>query len=197
MNQLEKVSEKIHDLWIGWAKEMIKSEPNLSKERIQRWNNECFKPYSELSEEMKDLDRRFAKEIISLIQEDEFLNPTASFERLYREYKKYGSLCIGVDFDGTLYDYHKKGTSYEMVRQLVRDLKSINCKIVIWTANENLNFVESFCKENNIPFDNINGEGIELGWESKKPFFSATLDDRCGLMQVYQELKLLVNLIKQ
>jgi hypothetical protein len=62
---IEKIAEKVHELWMGWAKEMIKSEPNLTKERIERWNK-CFVSYSELSEEMKDLDRRFAKEIIEV-----------------------------------------------------------------------------------------------------------------------------------
>lgn len=127
---------------------------------------------------------------------DEFLIKGASFNRLYNEYKQHGSLVIGCDFDGTLHDYHKSGATYEMVRQLVRDLKSIGCKIVIWTAYKDLSYVDSFCRENNIPFDGINGGGIPLPWESKKPFFSATLDDRCGLIQVYEELSLLVKKIK-
>lgn len=128
---------------------------------------------------------------------DEFLEPNSSYLRLLREYKQYGSLVIGVDFDNTLYDYHKKGTSYEMVRQLLRDLKQINCKIIIWTANRDLKFVEEFCLLNNIPHDGINIEGIKLEWESRKPFFSALLDDRAGLYQVYQELNLLIKTIKE
>jgi predicted HAD superfamily phosphohydrolase YqeG len=127
---------------------------------------------------------------------DEFLQPNSNFKRLYKEYKKYGSLTIGVDFDGTLHDYHKTGASHEMTRQLVRDLKSINCKIVIWTAYEDLNYVANFCQQINIPYDGINEGDIKLPWESKKPFFSQTLDDRCGLIQAYQELELLVWLIK-
>jgi len=128
---------------------------------------------------------------------DEYLIPNASFLRLYEEYKKYGSLTIGVDFDGTIHDYHKTGATYEMVKQLVRDLKSIGCKIVIWTAFIDLNYVKEYCEFNNIPQDGINEGGIPLPWESKKPFFSALLDDRAGLQQVYQELSLLVNLIKK
>ena len=128
---------------------------------------------------------------------DEFLISNSSYLRLYNEYIKYGSLTIGVDFDGTLYDYHKTGAKYEMVRQLVRDLSAINCKIVIWTSNQDLNFVSEFCKENNIPFSGINEGSIPLQWESKKPFFSALLDDRAGLYQVYQELDLLIKAIKK
>jgi hypothetical protein len=126
---------------------------------------------------------------------DEYLIPNSSFLRLYNEYKKYGSLVVGFDFDGTVHDYHKTGTSHEKVRQLLRDLKLIGCKLVCWTAYPDLEYVANFCKENNIPYDDINKGGIPLGWESAKPFFSVLLDDRAGLQQVYQELTLLINLI--
>lgn len=129
-------------------------------------------------------------------RKDQYLNDFSSFERLLTEYKIYGSLTIGVDFDGTIHDYHKTGESYEMVRQLVRDLKSINCKIIIWTAYKDLDFVVQFCKENDIPQDGVNVNGISLPWESRKPFFSALLDDRAGLMQVYNELNELYQTIK-
>lgn len=128
---------------------------------------------------------------------DEYLVPNKSFLRLLEEYNKYGSLAVGVDFDGTIHDYHKTGASYEMVRQLVRDLHSVGCKIYIWTAYKDLEYVKQFCIENNIPQDGINEGGIPLPWESKKPFFSVLLDDRAGLQQVYQELTLLVNLIEK
>lgn len=128
---------------------------------------------------------------------DEYLVKGASLKRLIDEYHKYGILYIGVDFDGTLHDYHKSGASYENVRQLVRDLKSIGCKIICWTAYKDLNYVAEFLKENNIPWDSINEGGIPLPWISKKPFFSALLDDRAGLKQVYNELSILVTIIRQ
>ncbi|MFA9239453.1 MAG: hypothetical protein ACEQSQ_06130 [Candidatus Paceibacteria bacterium] len=130
------------------------------------------------------------------IELDEYLIEGASYNRLLEEYKKYGSLTIGVDFDGTLHDYHKNGASHEMVRQLVRDLKEIGCKIVIWTAYKDLVFVESFCNQHKIPQNGINKGSIPLPWDSKKPFFSALLDDRAGLLQVFQELSLLVRTVK-
>jgi hydroxymethylpyrimidine pyrophosphatase-like HAD family hydrolase len=113
------------------------------------------------------------------------------------EYAKYGSLCIGFDFDGTVYDYHKTGAKYDQVIELLRDLKQLNCKLICWTANNDLNFVEQFLITNNIPFDGINTDGISLGWESRKPFFSALLDDRAGLKQVYDDLKVLVETYKK
>jgi len=50
-----------------WAKELIASEPNISTERKTRWESECFLKYGNLSEEMKELDRKFATEIIKTI----------------------------------------------------------------------------------------------------------------------------------
>jgi hypothetical protein len=136
------------------------------------------------------------KELLIRNLMDEFLMPNESFNRLMNEYEKYGSLVIGFDFDGTVHDYHKKGHTYQYVIELLRDLKSIGCKLICWTAYHDLSFVEKFLTENNIPFDGVNTDGISLGWESRKPFFSALLDDRAGLIQVYSELSLLVKLIK-
>ncbi len=123
---------------------------------------------------------------------DEYLVEGKSSERLINEYEKYGSLTIGFDFDGTVYDYHNTGASYEHVRQLLRDLKEINCNLICWTAQKDLEFVEQFLKDNNIPCDGINTDGINLGWSSRKPFFSALLDDRAGLAQVYGDLSYLI-----
>jgi hydroxymethylpyrimidine pyrophosphatase-like HAD family hydrolase len=123
---------------------------------------------------------------------DEFLEPGKSGQRLIDEYRKYGSLTIGFDFDGTVFDYHGTGATYEQVRELLRDLKRINCKLVCWTAQKDLPFVETFLRDNNIPFDGINANGIDLGWDSRKPFFSALLDDRAGLLQVFEELTAVV-----
>lgn len=123
---------------------------------------------------------------------DEFLETGKSLRRLVEEYNKFGSLTIGFDFDGTVYDYHQTGATYDYVIDLLRDLKKINCKLICWTAQKDLPFVETFLTENDIPFDGINTNGIELGWESRKPFFSALLDDRAGLKQVYEDLRMVV-----
>lgn len=64
---LELVSEKVHNHWMIWAKELLQSETNISKERKLRWENDCFLDYKNLSEEMKNLDRKFASEIINTI----------------------------------------------------------------------------------------------------------------------------------
>lgn len=128
--------------------------------------------------------------------EDEYLQPHAAFDRLVAEYYKHGSLCIGFDFDGTVHDYHKMGETYNNVVELLRDLKSIGCRLVCWTAYKDSAYVMKYLEENGIPFDGVNTNGIDLPWETRKPFFSALLDDRAGLIQVYNELRSLVVNVK-
>lgn len=127
---------------------------------------------------------------------DKYLQPNSAYNRLLAEYKTHGCLHVGYDFDSTVHDYHKTGESYEMVRQLIRDLKEIGCKTYCWTAYKDLDYVVQFLKENNIPFDGINTNAIPLGWDSRKPFFSCLLDDRAGLKQVYNDLTKLVREVK-
>lgn len=133
----------------------------------------------------------------NMTRTDEYLETGKSLRRLLDEYRKYGSLTIGFDFDGTVYDYHQTGATYNFVIDLLQDLKEMNCKLICWTAQSDLEFVETFLKENNIPFDGINTDGIPLGWDSRKPFFSALLDDRAGLKQVYDDLRMVVTMYKK
>lgn len=127
---------------------------------------------------------------------DHYLAPNANLLRLINEFERYGSITVGFDFDGTVHDYHKTGESYEMVRQLLRDLKEIGCTVICWTAYKDLNYVANHLNEINVPFDGINTDGIPLSWESRKPFFSALLDDRAGLESMYRDLHFLVNHVK-
>lgn len=128
---------------------------------------------------------------------DPYIGTNAAYNRLERDYLKFGSLTIGLDFDGTIYDYHKLGYTHEKVIKLVQDLHFIGCKIVVWTCNNDIDFVKLHLHKKNIPYDGINTDGIYLGWGSRKPFFSALLDDRAGLDSVYRDLKKLVDKYKK
>lgn len=128
---------------------------------------------------------------------DEFLTSGASLQRLLNEYEKHGSLFIGYDFDGTVHDFHKEGIKYPKLEWLLRELKSIGCQCVCWTAYKDLSYVREYLRVNNIPCDGINTDGVKLPWTTRKPFYSATLDDRAGLIQVYEELTELVKIVKE
>ncbi len=128
---------------------------------------------------------------------DKYLQPNSAYERLWAEYNKYGSLIVCCDFDDTIYDFHKVGNSYEQVKQLIRDLKEIGCYIIIWTGNQDIEFITNYLGENNIPFDSINDEAPVskklLGNKTpRKVYGNVYIDDRAGLMQVYSDLRRLI-----
>lgn len=128
---------------------------------------------------------------------DEFLRPNSNFVRLVEDWKKHGMITVGFDFDGTVHDYHKKGHTYNQMKELLRNLKDIGCTLICWTAYKDLGYVQEFLQKEDIPYDGVNTMGIPLPWESKKPFYSALLDDRAGLESMYKDLVLLVWYVKE
>ena len=128
---------------------------------------------------------------------DFYLNPENTTNRLLEEYKTHNSLVIAFDFDDTVYDFHKKGRIYNDVIVLLRELKTINCYLICWTGQENLKFVSEYLIENEIPFDSINENPPFNKSTSRKIYANAFLDDRAGLLQTFNDLKTIINLIKQ
>lgn len=132
---------------------------------------------------------------------DKYLKLNSAYNRLWAEYNKYKSLIVAVDFDDTLYDFHKDGGTYFQVQQLIRDLKEIGCFIIIWTGNQNTEFVINYLNENNIPFDTINDEApaskkLLGGKFNRKVYANVYIDDRAGLEQVYNDLTKLIENVR-
>lgn len=131
---------------------------------------------------------------------DKFLKEGESYNRLLLEYKKYGKLIIAVDFDDTLHDYHREGNSYELVTALVKELYANDFYIIIWTANPDLDYVSTYLHQHDIPYHKINevapvSEKWLNGSNPRKIYANAFLDDRAGLIQVYNDLIKLLNYI--
>lgn len=127
---------------------------------------------------------------------DEYLIEKMSYERLRNEYEEYGSLVIAYDFDNTVFDFHNKGVTYDNVIKLLQNLGKANCYMICFTANEDTEFIKNYLTENNIPFNKINENPPFFKSNSRKIYFNALLDDRAGLLQVYNELTTLVNYLK-
>jgi len=119
---------------------------------------------------------------------DFYLNPDNARTRLVEEYRQYGSLVIAFDFDDTVYDFHKKGRDYKQVIALLRKLKAINCYLVCWTGQEDRDFVARYLTTHNIPFDAINEHPPFYTSPGRKVYANVYLDDRAGLLQVYNDL---------
>ena len=129
------------------------------------------------------------------MKKDQYLAVNSSFQRLYDEYKKYGSLVIAYDFDNTVYDFHSGGHTYTEVIELLRDLKSLGCFLTVWTANSDEQLVAQYLHMNEIPFDAINENPPFWKGTERKIYYNALLDDRAGLAQVFSELRQLVTII--
>lgn len=125
---------------------------------------------------------------------DPYLEKTASYDRLLAEYEKHKSLVIAYDFDNTVHDFHHVDATYPKVIELLQDLKGIGCYLICFTACEDIENVKDYLLENKIPFDAINENPPFFKSSSKKIYYNALLDDRAGLIQVYNELRLLADI---
>jgi hypothetical protein len=128
---------------------------------------------------------------------DFYRNSENASNRLLEEYKEHNSLVVAFDFDDTVYDFHKKGRLYNDVIQLLKDLRTINCYLICWTGQHDLEFVSNYLTENNIPFDAINENPPFHKSTSRKIYANAYLDDRAGLLQTYNDLQIVLKTIKK
>jgi len=87
---------------------------------------------------------------------DQYLNWEHQFFRLKKEYEEHGSLIVAVDFDETIYDFHKQGNTYPKVIQLLKRCNTNGFKLVIFTANKDHDLVTEYCKKIGIEIAGIN-----------------------------------------
>lgn len=61
----ESLSDLEHEQWMYWSKS-IASKEKISPEKLTSWKKDWI-PYSELSEEVKEHDRKWARKVIRII----------------------------------------------------------------------------------------------------------------------------------
>lgn len=132
---------------------------------------------------------------------DPYFDTQICVERLYNVYKKHGNIIIACDFDETVFPYHNPNDKFEGVVNLLRECSDLNLDIVIFTSglNERNDFMRQYCKERGIILRGINintNENIIFGREGAKIYYNILLDDKAGLGQAYEILKLTVEKIK-
>lgn len=64
---IEKLAEVEHNQWVEWSKALVQSEKRLSMNRIERWKK-LWRPYSELTEDEKEQDRKYARQALAIIR---------------------------------------------------------------------------------------------------------------------------------
>lgn len=130
-------------------------------------------------------------------QTDEYMIKNKAYNRIKDEYKKYGkTFIIACDFDNTLYDYHKKGNTYNKMIELMKWWQD-KAKVVIWTGrHEEAQYVEIREYLANIGLTRVNGinEDTEEAkfnkamYGGRKLFANIYVDDRAGLNETYEML---------
>lgn len=130
---------------------------------------------------------------------DFYLNTDNQFERLKKEYEKYGKLIVAVDFDNTIFDYHGEGHTYNYMIELLKRLKKLGNYIVISCCREesDYNFIKKYCDEIGIEIDGINENASFVPFRTSKLYYNVLLDDRAGLRETYNLLNRLCSWIEQ
>lgn len=127
--------------------------------------------------------------------EDRFLNDNETYNRLLSEYKKHNTLIVGVDFDNTVFDFHKKGDTFPGLIKLVQDCQELEFILCLYTGNTDLESIAKFEKEYNVNFKYKNTSPVKPT-SASKPYFNVLLDDRAGLKSSYDALSKIVHHIK-
>lgn len=128
---------------------------------------------------------------------DFFLSEENCYNRLKDEFQKYGKLIFCVDFDDTIYDFHKLGRTYNDVIELLHRWEMYS-EVVILTGNgeEKYDEIEQYLKDNNIKYKGINCDSsVRVG--GRKTYANVYIDDRGGLPLVYKMLSRLITEIER
>ena len=121
-----------------------------------------------------------------------FMSADEQEKRLLRIHVEHGGLTVAVDFDNTLFDFHfekekhvRAEYDFSEVYKLLARLRSVGCRIIIWTANEDDAFIKQFLAERSIPYDAINENPSFFTSKSRKIYYNVLLDDAAGLRETY------------
>ena len=128
---------------------------------------------------------------------DHYLHATNCYDRLEEEYRKYGKLIFCVDFDDTIYDFHKLGRRYDNVISLLKRWEPYS-EVIIFTGNGEDKYpeIENYLKECGIKYKGINCDSsVSVG--GRKTYANVYIDDRGGLPFVYKMLLWLIEKIEK
>ena len=63
---IEPLAELEHEQWMKWADTIMQTE-KISDARFARWAS-CMIPYADLTEEMKEFDREWARKALAILR---------------------------------------------------------------------------------------------------------------------------------
>jgi hypothetical protein len=130
---------------------------------------------------------------------DPYINDLRCIKRLISEWVKHKSLIIAYDYDNTVFDYHNLGYEFNGLIKLLRECKKYGGKFIVYSCSplDRHYEMKSYLNGNDIPFDTINENIVELHGGGGKLFYNIFLDDRAGLKSAYSVLHAALNVMKE
>lgn len=128
---------------------------------------------------------------------DFYLMAGNSYKRLEEEFVKYGKLIFCIDFDDTIYDFHRKGRTYENLIDLLHRWENYS-EVIVFTGNgeDKYEMIPEYLNDNKIKHKGINCDA-SVAFPGRKIYANVYIDDRSGLIQVYNELLTLIEKIEK
>jgi hypothetical protein len=117
---------------------------------------------------------------------DPYTDTLRCVQRLLKEYQTHKKLIIAVDFDDTVFDFHKKGLYYDGVLNLLFRCQRLGFHLVLWTGShkDNWDLQKEYLRARGIRIDVVNENPIPLPFGNHgKIYYNLLLDDRAGLGQ--------------
>lgn len=128
---------------------------------------------------------------------DYYLSEENCYQRLKSEFQKYGKLIFCVDFDDTIYDFHKLGRSYDdIINPLHRWEKYSEVVILTGNGDDKYDVIEKYLSEKQITYRGINCDS-SVSFGGRKTYGNVYIDDRGGLPSVYRILNRLITEIEE
>ena len=127
---------------------------------------------------------------------DFYLSEDNCYNRLENEFAKYGKLIFCVDFDDTIYDFHKLGRSYDDVISLLKRWEPYS-EVIIFTGNSENQYptIKEHMDKVGIRYSGINSDS-SVSFGGRKIYANVYIDDRGGLPSVYKMLDKLITKIE-
>lgn len=122
-------------------------------------------------------------------------------DRLYKEWKEHGKIIIGVDFDDTISPWKlKEKEECEEIIKYIKEAIYTGAYLVIHTSCNKDRYPEimKYCQSYNLKVDSINENPINLpyGHDKSKPMCNLYLDDRAGLNEAIEILRVVMYRIR-
>ena len=122
-------------------------------------------------------------------------HPSFLLERLITQYKKQEQIVVAYDFDDTVRPMYCADCGH--IHSLLRMLKEkANAYLIVFTSNEDIESVENYLFNWEIPYDSINQNAPFVPFKDGKIFYNILLDDKSGLGEVVNTLEQFLYLIE-